>query len=128
MKTAQIVKLIDIRALALAFLVGVISPLIFIQLALFALSALGSTNAYLEGTIPLYAVYFIAIPFLVGYIASRLAKQLPYYHGVGAVLTLTIVAYAQAEPIYWWVGAAQFVVHAITGLAGVIIAIRRSRV
>ncbi|WAJ38473.1 hypothetical protein OU800_04335 [Pseudomonas sp. GOM7] len=123
----QIIKLIDVRALALAFLVGVISPVIFIQLTLFALSALGSTNTYLEGTIPLYAVYFIAMPFLVGYMASRLAKQLPYHHGLGAVLILVTVAYAQSEPISWLVGATQLVAHSIAGVVGVVMAIRRSR-
>ena len=125
MKTAHAFKLIDIKTLALAFAIGLLIPLILVQLTLWALSSSGNTNLYILGSMLLYAVYFLIIPMSVGYIASLKAKQLSYYHGIGATLLFAITAYTLSEPIYWWLGFTQFLAHALLGFLGTYIAARR---
>lgn len=125
MKTTQAFKLIDIKNLAFAFAIGLLIPLVFLQFTLWALSSSGNTNIYLLGSVLLYAVYFLIIPFSVGYMASLKAKQLPKYHGIGAALVLAITAYALSEPIYWWLSLIQFLAHTLLGVLGTHIATRR---
>ena len=128
MKTAHAFKLIDIKTLALAFTIGLVIPLVLVQLILLALSSFGSTSIYLLGSMFLYAVYFLITPLSVGYIASLKTKQLPYYHGIGATLFLAITAYTLAEPIYWWLGLVQLLAHTLLGILGTYIAVRRRNV
>ncbi len=127
MKTAHNFKLIDIRTLVLAFTIGLLIPLVLVQLTLWALSHSGNTNLYLLGSTLLYAVYFVIIPISVGYIASLKAKQLPYYHGMGSTLLFAITAYSLSEPFYWWLGLIQFLAHTSLGAFGTHIAARRRK-
>lgn len=125
MKAAYPFKLIDIKTLVLAFAIGLLMPLIFLQFTLWTFSFFGNTNLYLIGSALLYAVYFLVIPVSVGYIASLKAKQLPKYHGVGATLLFAIAVHALSEPIYWWLGLIQFLMHTLLGILGTHIAARR---
>ncbi|WP_415755746.1 hypothetical protein [Pseudomonas leptonychotis] len=125
MKIAYAFKLIDIKTLALAFAIGLLIPLAFLQFTLWAFSSSGNTNLYLFGSALLYAVYFLIIPISIGYIASLKAKQLPKYHGIGATLLFAITAYTLSEPIYWWLGLIQLLTHTLLGVFGTHIAARR---